>query len=208
GNLVLFVVDASGSMAAQARMTLVTTAVLALLVDAYQRRDRIGMITFRGSGAEVVLAPTASVEVGAARLRALPTGGRTPLAAGLTRAGQVLRAERRRDPARRALLVVVTDGRATAGADPLPVARALVRAAGGPGGPATGRPGGAGRAAGGAAGRSGLASVVVDCESGFLRLGLAGRLAHALGGITIGLDALPLLAPPPAPSSPRTGKVA
>uniref|UniRef100_UPI0021C0D83C VWA domain-containing protein n=1 Tax=Frankia gtarii TaxID=2950102 RepID=UPI0021C0D83C len=216
GNLVLFVVDASGSMAAQARMTLVTTAVLALLVDAYQRRDRIGMITFRGSGAEVVLAPTASVEVGAARLRALPTGGRTPLAAGLTRAGQVLRAERRRDPARRALLVVVTDGRATAGADPLPVARALVRAAGGPGGPATGRPGRPGRpgGAGGAggvgraAGRSGLASVVVDCESGFLRLGLAGRLAHALGGITIGLDALPLLAPPPAPSSPRTGKVA
>ncbi len=212
GNLVLFVVDASGSMAAQARMTLVTTAVLALLVDAYQRRDRIGMITFRGSGAEVVLAPTASVEVGAARLRALPTGGRTPLAAGLTRAGQVLRAERRRDPARRALLVVVTDGRATAGADPLPVARALVRAAGGPGGSATGHPGGAGRgAAGGGAGRGGLASVVVDCESGFLRLGLAGRLAHALGGITIGLDALPLLAPPPpapSPSSPRAGKVA
>ncbi|WP_235826422.1 VWA domain-containing protein, partial [Candidatus Frankia alpina] len=175
-------------------------------------RDRIGMITFRGSGAEVVLAPTASVEVGAARLRALPTGGRTPLAAGLTRAGQVLRAERRRDPARRALLVVVTDGRATAGADPLPVARALVRAAGGPGGSATGHPGGAGRgAAGGGAGRGGLASVVVDCESGFLRLGLAGRLAHALGGITIGLDALPLLAPPPPAPSPsplRAGKVA
>ncbi|WP_250291287.1 VWA domain-containing protein, partial [Frankia sp. CiP1_Cm_nod1] len=113
GNLVLFVVDASGSMAARARMRTVTTAVLSLLLDAYQRRDRIGMITFRGADAEVVLPPTSSVEVGAARLRSLPTGGRTPLAAGLTRAGQVLAAERRRDPDRRALLVVVTDGRCT-----------------------------------------------------------------------------------------------
>ncbi|WP_131770391.1 VWA domain-containing protein, partial [Candidatus Protofrankia californiensis] len=113
GNLVLFVVDASGSMAARARMRTVTTAVLSLLLDAYQRRDRIGMITFRGAGADVVLPPTSSVEVGAARLRSLPTGGRTPLAAGLTRAGQVLATEHRRDPDRRALLVVVTDGRST-----------------------------------------------------------------------------------------------
>ena len=198
GNLVLFVVDASGSMAARARMSIVTTAVLALLVDAYQRRDRIGMITFRGSGAEVVLAPTSSVEAGAARLAALPTGGRTPLAAGLTRAAQVLRAERRRDPARRALLVVVTDGRATAGEDPLPVAAALRRTAGptatahtGTGRSATG----AGR--GGAGG--GLASIVVDCETGPLRLGLAGRLAATLGAVTIPLDALPLLHPQQQP---------
>nr|WP_043591246.1 VWA domain-containing protein [Frankia sp. BMG5.23] len=209
GNLVLFVVDASGSMAARARMTLVTTAVLALLVDAYQRRDRIGMITFRGSGAEVVLAPTSSVEVGAARLRALPTGGRTPLAAGLGLAGEVLRAERRRDPTRRALLVVVTDGRATAGDDPLPVARALVRAAGGAAGPATGgRAGTGGRGGGGrGGGRGELSSVVVDCENGFLRLGLAQRLAGALGGVTIPLDSLHHLTPRATPRA-TSGKVA
>ncbi|MGW5162690.1 VWA domain-containing protein, partial [Nonomuraea wenchangensis] len=85
GNLVLFVVDASGSMAARKRMTAVKTAVLSLLLDAYQRRDKIGLITFQGTGARVALPPTSSVEAGAARLRSLPTGGRTPLAAGLTR---------------------------------------------------------------------------------------------------------------------------
>ncbi|WP_322747765.1 MULTISPECIES: VWA domain-containing protein [unclassified Frankia] len=164
GNLVLFLVDASGSMAARARMRTVTTAVLSLLLDAYQRRDRVGMITFRGSGADLVLPPTSSVEVGAARLASLPTGGRTPLAAGLTRAGEVLAAERRRDPDRRPLLIVVTDGRATAGPDPLTPARALAR--------------------------RGLASIVVDCESGYVRLGLADRLATALGGTTIPIDAL------------------
>ncbi len=82
----------------------------------------------------------------------------------MTRAGEVLAAERRRDPDRRPLLIVVTDGRATAGPDPLTPARALAR--------------------------SGLASIVVDCESGHVRLGLAGRLATALGGTTIPIDAL------------------
>ncbi|MFG2016057.1 VWA domain-containing protein [Actinomadura geliboluensis] len=149
GNLVLFVVDASGSMAARRRMTAVKTAVLSLLLDAYQRRDKVGLITFRGRTAEVVLPPTSSVEAGAARLRALPTGGRTPLAAGLVRAAEVLRAERLRDPARRPLVVVVTDGRATAGGD-------------------------VDRAAGLLAGTAGI---VVDCEDGPVRLGLAGRLA-------------------------------
>ena len=71
------------------------------------------MITFRGSAARVLLPPTSSVEVAAARLAELPTGGRTPLAAGLLRAHEVLRTERLRDPDRRPLLVVVTDGRAT-----------------------------------------------------------------------------------------------
>ncbi len=170
GNLVLFVVDASGSMAARARMRTVTTAVLSLLLDAYQRRDRIGMITFRGAGAEVVLPPTSSVEVGAARLGSLPTGGRTPLAAGLACAGQVLAAERRRDPDRRALLVVVTDGRSTTGPDPATAAHALAR--------------------------TGVASVVVDCEGGHVRLGLAGRLATALGGQTVPLTALSAAADP------------
>lgn len=115
GNLVLFVVDASGSMAARQRMTAVKGAVLSLLMDAYQRRDKVGLITFRGKDAEVVLPPTSSVDAAAARLEMLPTGGRTPVAAGLLKAHDVLRVERLRDPSRRPLLVVVTDGRATGG---------------------------------------------------------------------------------------------
>ncbi|MEV8097377.1 putative cobaltochelatase [Kitasatospora sp. NPDC085879] len=167
-NLVLFVVDASGSMAARQRMGAVKGAVLSLLMDAYQRRDKIGMITFRGTGAELALPPTSSVEVGAARLEQLPTGGRTPLAAGLLRAHEVLRVERMRDPDRRPLLVVVTDGRATGGRDALAQAE---------------------RAAGLLAGQ-GVASVVLDCESGHVRLGLAHTLAARLGGPAVTLDEL------------------
>ncbi|MFF4776040.1 putative cobaltochelatase [Microtetraspora fusca] len=162
GNLVLFVVDASGSMAARRRMREVKAAVLSLLLDAYQRRDKVGLITFRGSDAELVLPPTSSVEAGAARLRELPTGGRTPLAAGLRRAAEVLRVERMRDPSRRPLLVVITDGRATAGSD----------------------------VAGPAARLAGTAGVVVDCESGPVRLGLALDLAARLGAPAVRLDAL------------------
>ncbi|MGX1473612.1 UNVERIFIED_CONTAM: magnesium chelatase subunit D [Streptomyces canus] len=168
GNLVLFVVDASGSMAARQRMSAVKGAVLSLLLDAYQRRDKVGLVTFRGSAAEVALPPTSSVDAAAARLETLPTGGRTPLAAGLLRAHEVLRVERLRDPARRALVVVVTDGRATGGPEPVALA---------------------GRAARLFA-ADGVASVVVDCESGPVRLGLAGQLAGELDGAAVTLDEL------------------
>lgn len=168
GNLVLFVVDASGSMAARQRMSAVKGAVLSLLLDAYQRRDKVGLVTFRGTAAELALPPTSSVDAAAVRLESLPTGGRTPLAAGLLRAHETLRVERLRDPARRALVVVVTDGRATGGPEPVALA---------------------GRAAGLFA-AEGIASVVVDCESGPVRLGLAGRLADELGGTAVTLDEL------------------
>ncbi|MFE1309379.1 putative cobaltochelatase [Streptomyces sp. NPDC058755] len=168
GNLVLFVVDASGSMAARQRMSAVKGAVLSLLLDAYQRRDKVGLVTFRGAAADVALPPTSSVDAAAARLESLPTGGRTPLAAGLLKAHEVLRVERLRDPARRALVVVVTDGRATGGPEPVALA---------------------GRAARLFA-AEGVASVVVDCESGPVRLGLAGQLAGELGGTAVTLDEL------------------
>ncbi|MFE9911248.1 putative cobaltochelatase [Streptomyces clavifer] len=168
GNLVLFVVDASGSMAARQRMSAVKGAVMSLLLDAYQRRDKVGLVTFRGREAEVVLPPTSSVDAAAARLESLPTGGRTPLAAGLLRAHDVLRVERLRDPSRRPLLVVVTDGRATGGPDPVALAARAGRL----------------HAA------EGTASVVVDCESGIVRLGLAAQLARDLGGTAVTLDEL------------------
>ncbi|CAL9397784.1 putative protein [Streptomyces sp. enrichment culture] len=168
GNLVLFVVDASGSMAARQRMSAVKGAVLSLLLDAYQRRDKVGLVTFRGSAADVALPPTSSVDAAAARLESLPTGGRTPLAAGLLKAHDVLRVERLRDPARRALVVVVTDGRATGGPEPVALASRAARLFA----------------------AEGIASVVVDCESGPVRLGLAGRLAGELGGTAVTLDEL------------------
>ncbi|MFI6409471.1 putative cobaltochelatase [Streptomyces sp. NPDC050548] len=168
GNLVLFVVDASGSMAARRRMSAVKGAVLSLLLDAYQRRDKVGLVTFRGSSADVALPPTSSVDAAAVRLESLPTGGRTPLAAGLLKARDVLRVERLRDPARRALVVVVTDGRATGGPEPVALA---------------------GRAARLFA-ADGVASVVVDCESGPVRLGLARQLAGELEGTAVTLDEL------------------
>ncbi|THA61275.1 putative cobaltochelatase [Streptomyces sp. A0958] len=168
GNLVLFVVDASGSMAARQRMGAVKGAVLSLLMDAYQRRDKVGLITFRGRDAELALPPTSSVDAAAARLESLPTGGRTPVAAGLLKAHDVLRVERLRDPSRRALLVVVTDGRATGGPDPVALAARAARL----------------HAA------DGTASVVVDCESGPVRLGLAASLAGELGGTAVTLDEL------------------
>ncbi|MGW2019666.1 putative cobaltochelatase [Streptomyces sp. NPDC001927] len=169
GNLVLFAVDASGSMAARQRMSAVKGAVLSLLLDAYQRRDKVGLVTFRGRDAEVALPPTSSVDAAAARLEQLPTGGRTPLSAGLLKAHDVLRVERLRDPSRRPLLVVVTDGRATGGgADPVALAARAARL----------------HAA------DGTAAVVVDCETGPVRLGLAGNLARELGGTAVTLDEL------------------
>ncbi|MFD7539330.1 putative cobaltochelatase [Streptomyces sp. NPDC059819] len=168
GNLVLFVVDASGSMAARQRMSAVKGAVLSLLLDAYQRRDKVGLVTFRGKDAELALPPTSSVDAAAARLETLPTGGRTPLAAGLLKAHDVLRVERLRDPSRRPLLVVVTDGRATGGPEPVALGARAARLHAG----------------------EGTASVVVDCESGMVRLGLAGELARELGGTAVTLDEL------------------
>ncbi|MFJ9202164.1 putative cobaltochelatase [Streptomyces flaveolus] len=185
GNLVLFVVDASGSMAARQRMSAVKGAVLSLLLDAYQRRDKVGLVTFRGSAADVALPPTSSVDAAAARLESLPTGGRTPLAAGLLKAHEVLRVERLRDPARRPLVVVVTDGRATA-------AGAARSASGRGGGRATGgtEPVALASRAARLFAAEGTASVVVDCETGPVRLGLAGRLADELGGTAVTLDEL------------------
>ncbi|ROP40771.1 putative cobaltochelatase [Saccharothrix texasensis] len=171
GNLVLFVVDASGSMAARQRMSAVTGAVISLLRDAYQRRDKVGVVTFRGREAQVALPPTNSVDAAAARLRALRTGGRTPLADGLLRARRVLDAERVRDPRRRPLLVLLTDGRATAtgaGGDPM---RDALRAAG-------------------LLAADRVAAVVVDCEHGPVRLGLAARVAGALAAACVRLEEL------------------
>ncbi|WP_082520982.1 magnesium chelatase subunit D family protein [Rhodococcus sp. Leaf278] len=168
GNLIVFVVDASGSMAARDRLSAVTGAVLSLLRDAYQRRDKVAVITVRGAEAETVLPPTSSVDVAVTRLRNMKTGGRSPLAQGFVKARDLVLRERVRDPLRRALMVALTDGRATGGTDP--VGRARIAAA---------------RIA-----SDKIASVVVDCESGMVRLGLAADFAARLGGGYVALEDL------------------
>jgi magnesium chelatase subunit D len=164
GNLILFVVDASGSMAARKRMSAVKGAVLSMLTDAYQRRDKISLVTFRGEGARILLPPTSSVELATSRLKELPTGGRTPLADGLEKAAEVLGRERMREKERRPLLVLLTDGRATAGREPRDAAAELRRL--------------------------GVASVVVDTEEGYVRLGMARTLAEAMGARSLRLEEL------------------
>ncbi|KAJ1684196.1 hypothetical protein LUZ63_020489 [Rhynchospora breviuscula] len=172
-NLVLFCVDASGSMAAKRRMEQVKTAILSLLLDAYQRRDKVGLITFRGSSAELALPPTRSVDVAATRLADLATGGRTPLDEGLLEARRVLAVERIREPRRRPLLVLVTDGRATNDKGAVARSRRAAELLAGDGV--------ASLAAELLAG-DGVASLVVDCESGPMRMGLAHSLSLALRG--------------------------
>jgi magnesium chelatase subunit D len=157
GNLVIFVVDASGSMAARDRMAAVGGATLSLLRDAYQRRDKVAVITFRQREARLLLPPTSSAHIAGLRLSRFDTGGKTPLAEGLLAARELIVREKARDRARRSLLVVLTDGRANAGRDPL--------------------------------GRSRTA-VVVDCETSYVRLGLAADLARQLRAPVVRLEQL------------------
>ncbi len=168
GNLVIFVVDASGSMAARDRMAAVSGATLSLLRDAYQRRDKVAVITFRRHEARLLLPPTSSAHIASRRLARFDTGGKTPLAEGLLAARELVVRERVRDRARRPLVVVLTDGRATAGPDPL----------------------GRSRTAAARLVAEDVAAVVVDCETSYVRLGLAGRLARQLGAPAVRLEQL------------------
>lgn len=115
GASIVFCVDASGSMGAQSRMDTAKGAVLDLLIDAYQRRDRVGVVSFRGDDAEVLLPPTSSVELAQLKLRSMPTGGATPLAHGMVRSMELLEGEVRRNSDTVPWLVLVTDGRANVG---------------------------------------------------------------------------------------------
>ncbi len=167
GTLVVLCVDASGSMGADRRIELAKGAVLGLLTDAYQRRDRVALVTFGGDGATVVLRPTASVEIARARLGEVPTGGTSPIAEGLDAALALVTGssgDHGLDP----LVVVLTDGRATGSDDA--VARSQASAA---------------RLA-----AAGAITVVVDAETGTPRLGLAAELAAAAGGACLPLDGL------------------
>jgi magnesium chelatase subunit D len=169
GALVVFVVDASGSMGVEHRMAGTKAAVFGLLADAYRHRCRVALVAFRGEGAQTVLRPTGSVEVARARLADLATGGASPIDAGLREAAMLAD---RASPGTPVVVVVVTDGRATAvGADPRQVFERAVEVAR-------------------SLRRRGVEVVVVDSERGPGRLGLARRLADVAGAVAIDLEEL------------------
>ena len=180
GSLILFLVDASGSMGAQRRMVAVKGAVLSLLLDAYQRRDRVALISFRGTRADLLLPPTGSVELAQLYLQDMPTGGRTPLSRGLYAALEVLETERLKDRETLPLLVLLSDGRAN------------VAMAGG----ISGDGGSAGDAADETKAMAALVeekkiqSVVIDTELDFIKLGLARQVAEAMGARYLKLEEL------------------
>ena len=169
-NLILLVVDASGSMAAQQRMEAVKGAVMALLTDAYQRRDGVAVIGFRGDDAQLLLAPTRSVERARNSLASLQTGGRTPLAHALQLALRTI--EQAGSASAAPLLVLLTDGKAnvalTADGDPWQEALHLADQCA----------------------EQGVAALVLDTESGYLRLGRAAQVAQALGAECLTLEQL------------------
>ncbi len=173
GTLLLFVVDASGSMAARKRMEVVKGAVLGLLRSAYEQRDEVGVIAFRGTAAEVVLAPTAGVEMAEQALRVLPTGGRTPLAHALVLAGEVAGRARRARPELPILLVLLSDGRANV---PLPGT--------------TGDPWQQALRAAEELAAAKVPALVLDTDAGFVRLGRVQEVARALSAPCLPLEDL------------------
>lgn len=162
-NLIVFVVDASWSMAAAERMVATKGAVLSLLIDAYQRRDHVCLITFQKDAARVVLPPTNSVELAERALRDVPVGGKTPLSKGLYTAYEVIQRERRRNTEVLPLLVLLTDGAGNVSITDLPPQEEALRVAS-------------------IIKASGVRSVVINTEHRSLDRGLAQGLADKLGG--------------------------
>jgi magnesium chelatase subunit D len=129
GHLVIFAVDGSGSMGAQRRMTATKGAIQSLLMDCYQKRDKVAMLVFRKTKAEIVLPPTSSVEHASRRLKEIPTGGKTPLSAGLMEAYTLIKRYGKKAPETRFLVVIITDGRANHTLSDLPPRQEIMRIA-------------------------------------------------------------------------------
>jgi magnesium chelatase subunit D len=168
-NLILFVVDASGSMAASKRMEAVKGTVLSLLTDAYQKRDTVGVIAFRGIEAQVLLNPTQSIELAEEAMRNLPTGGRTPLPHALQTAIQLLNrfdSKKGYNP----ILVILTDGKANVSL------------------PGEGDPWGQTLALSAQLKKTNIQSLVLNSDSNYLNMGRAEELAASLGGQYLSLN--------------------
>jgi magnesium chelatase subunit D len=164
GNVILFVVDSSGSMGANKRMVETKGAILSLLIDAYQKRDSVGLVAFKGDMAELLLSPTSSVELAKKQLEILPTGGKTPLSKGLLKGYETLKIELNKDKKIKPLLVVISDGRANVSINkninPFNEAKQIAEEIK----------------------HSGIRSIVIDTETGLMRLGILQELSEAIGG--------------------------
>ena len=170
GAYQLFVVDASGSMAARHRMDATKGAILSLLRDSYVHRDSVGLIVFRKDSAEVLLPFTRSVERAERLLATLPTGGKTPLAQGLRVAYTMCDRLLRRHSAERIQMICITDGRATSGASEDPVGEAKQWAR--------------------ILGTLPVDYIVIDTETGFIKLGLAKELCKLMNGSYYAMDSI------------------
>jgi magnesium chelatase subunit D len=170
GACVLFVVDASASMGANARMTAVKAAILSMLNVSYQKRDRVGLVVFRRDRAELLLGITASVELARKKLESLPTGGATPLARGLELAYEVIMGLRSRDPDTIPVLVLVSDGRASGPSGSDPFGEALVAAE--------------------RIRHQKIHAIILDTENSFIRLGMCAKLHEKLGGVLVTMEEL------------------
>jgi magnesium chelatase subunit D len=171
GNLILFVVDASWSMAASERMEATKGAIFSLLVDAYQRRDQVGLVVFQRDKARLILPPTNSVDLAQKALRELPVGGKTPLSSGLYLAWQVIENARRRDSELRPLMIVLTDGAGNVSMTGMPAQEEATRIAE-------------------LFDHASLRSIVVNMEHAAFDRGLAQKLAFSLGGACYNLPEL------------------
>jgi magnesium chelatase subunit D len=170
-NLILFVVDASWSMAAAERMEATKGAIMSLLMDAYQRRDQVGLIVFQKDRGRVVLPPTSSVELAQRALRDIPVGGKTPLSSGLMLAYQVCMDARRRDDEVMPLIILLTDGAGNVSMAGLPAQEEALRIAD-------------------LVHHAQLRSVVINMEHAAFDRGLAQGLADAMGAPCYTLPAL------------------
>ena len=170
GAYQLFVVDASGSMSARHRMEATKAAVLSLLRDSYIHRDSVGLIAFRKESAEVLLPFTRSVERAERLLATLPTGGKTPLAQGLRTAYTMCDRLLRKHSAERIQIICITDGRATSGDSEEPVAEAKQWAR--------------------ILGTLPVDCIVIDTETGFIKLGLAKKLCQLMNGSYYAMDTI------------------
>ena len=163
GATILFVVDASGSMGVRKRIRAAKSAVLSLLQDAYEKRDKVGIVTFRGQSARVILPPTRSIELAKRRLARIPTGGTTPLAAGLEQGFRLLGEEEQREKQVLQYLILLTDGRSNVGSGGLDAAEAA-------------------RTMADRLGHTPIRCMVLDTEEPYLSVGIARELAERMGG--------------------------
>ncbi|MBU0764706.1 MAG: VWA domain-containing protein [Bacteroidetes bacterium] len=162
GSTILFVVDSSGSMGINKRMAETKTAIFSLLVDAYQKRDKVGMLVFKQNNAELILSPTSSVELARKQLETIPTGGKTPLSKGLLTGYECMLKEMNKYKSIKPVIVLISDGKANvsiaSGAKPFEEAKHIAEQIR----------------------RSGIKTIVIDTETGFLRLGKLQELSRVL----------------------------